>query len=84
MFVQPLRILALAILVTTTGLTFAQDTPALTQEHSRTFTANKRYLIFPRADGLVGTDQIAVEVNGKPFLSVFDSPIAKTDPDFST
>ena len=84
MFVQPLRILALAILVTTTGLSFAQDTAALTQENSRTFTANKRYLIFPRADGLVGTDQIAVEVNGKPFLSVFDSPIAKTDPDFWT
>ena len=58
-------------------------TPAnLYREHR--LTADKRYLIFPRARGKSGPDRVFVHVDGKPFLSVYDAPMAKSEPDFWT
>ncbi len=79
---KKLLVIALAFIITAGTLSFADETPSA--DNTRRFTANKRYLIFPRAKGLNGKDKVFVDVDGKPFFSAFNSPIAKADPDFWT
>ncbi|MCX6880359.1 MAG: hypothetical protein NTW21_42110 [Verrucomicrobia bacterium] len=50
-------------------------------DNTRTFKADKRYLIFPCSRGLLGQNKVFINVDGKPFMSAFDALIASSDPD---
>jgi fructan beta-fructosidase len=49
--------------------------------HTRTFTADKRYLVFPSGRGRTGPTRLSIDVEGKPYLSVADTLITATEPD---
>jgi fructan beta-fructosidase len=48
---------------------------------TRTFMADKRYLVFPCTRGHSGQNKVFISVDGKPYLSQFDALIASSDPD---
>jgi hypothetical protein len=48
---------------------------------TRTFTADKCYLVFPCANGKVGQNQVFINVDGKPYMSAYDALIASNYPD---
>ncbi|MCX6880322.1 MAG: glycoside hydrolase family 32 protein [Verrucomicrobia bacterium] len=50
-------------------------------DNTRTFKADKRYLLFPCTNGRVGQNQVFINVDGKPFMSAFDALIAAANPD---
>ncbi|MCX6880387.1 MAG: GH32 C-terminal domain-containing protein [Verrucomicrobia bacterium] len=50
-------------------------------DDTRTFKADKRYLLFPCTNGRVGQNQVFINVDGKPFMSAFDALIASANPD---
>lgn len=43
---------------------------------TRTFKADKRYLLFPCTRGLSGQNKVSVNVDDKPCLSVYDALMA--------
>ena len=47
----------------------------------RTFKADKRYLVFPCSRGLRGRNKVFINVDGKPYMSVYDALIASSNPD---
>ena len=49
--------------------------------NTRTFTANKRYLVLPSTRGRTGRDKVTIDVDGKPYLSVADALVAASAPD---
>jgi len=52
--------------------------------HSQSFKADKRYVVFPRANGLKGNDQVFVKLDGELFFAEYDAVLAASDPDFWT
>jgi fructan beta-fructosidase len=48
---------------------------------ARTFTADKRYLVFPCSRGLGGQNKVFINGDGKPYMSVYDALIASSNPD---
>ncbi|MCY2930423.1 MAG: glycoside hydrolase family 32 protein [Planctomycetota bacterium] len=48
---------------------------------TRTFKADKRYLVFPCSRGQAGKNRVFVDVDGKPFFSAYDALIAARTPD---
>lgn len=54
---------------------------AADKDGTRTFKADKRYLVFPCSRGRHGPNKVSIEVGGKPFLSVADTLITASDPD---
>lgn len=68
------------------GLCAAENppNPSGSAPNSRTFTADKRYLIFPRAKGLIGEDKVFVKLDGELFFAEYNAVLAKSDPDFWT
>ena len=70
----------------TTGAETAEsksDSPA-NLTNSQTFKADKRYVIFPRANGLKGKDKVFVKLDGELFFAEYDAVLAKSEPDFWT
>ncbi len=47
-----------------------------------TFTADARYLLFPRSRGEEGVDHVLVEIDGEPWFSVHTALLASADPAF--
>ena len=66
--------------------------PAGSAPNTRSFVADKRYLIFPRpsgwgltgARGIKGSDKVFVKLDGELFFAEYDAVLAKSDPDFWT
>jgi len=58
-------------------------TPALAagDDGTRTFKADKRYLVFPCARGRHGPNKVSIAVDGKPYMSVGDTLITASNPD---
>ena len=54
---------------------------AADKDNTRTFKADKRYLLFPCTNGKVGQNKVFINVDGKPFMSAFDALIASANPD---
>ena len=52
--------------------------------NSRIFKADKRYLVFPRTNGLKGKNKVSVKLDGKLFFAEYDAVLASADPDFWT
>ena len=48
---------------------------------TRTFKADKRYLVFPCTRGRHGQNKVSIDVDGKPYMSVGDTLITSSDPD---
>ncbi len=48
---------------------------------TRTFKADKRYLLFPCSRGLAGQNKVFINVDGKPYMSAYDALIAASNPD---
>ena len=66
--------MAISAIVTSCVMTPADD-------NTRTFKANKRYLVFPCAQGRTGQNKVSVDVDGKPYLAVANTLITPSDPD---
>ncbi len=52
--------------------------------NSQTFKADKRYLVFPRTNGLKGENKVFVKLDGELFFAEYDAVLASSDPDFWT
>jgi hypothetical protein len=50
-------------------------------DNTRTFKADKRYLVFPCSRGLGGQNKVFINVDGKTYMSVYDALIASSNPD---
>ncbi|MCX6877613.1 MAG: hypothetical protein NTW21_27950 [Verrucomicrobia bacterium] len=61
---RTLIILTFALYCTASGVARAAD-----NDNTRTFTADKRYLLFPCARGFGGQDKVFIHVDGKPYMS---------------
>ena len=48
---------------------------------TRTFKADKRYLVFPCARGIRGQNKVSIDVAGKPYLAVANTLITASEPD---
>ena len=70
-----LLVLGLGLYGTVLGLVRGGD------DGTRTFSADKRYLVFPCSRGLGGQNKVFINVDGKPYMSVHDALIAGSDPD---
>ena len=55
--------------------------PAGGKPVTRTFTADKRYLLFPCTRGRSGQNKVFITVDGQPYMSAYDALIASSDPD---
>ena len=53
-------------------------------DNSQTFKADKRYLVFPRTNGLKGENKVFVKLDGELFFAEYDAVLASSDPDFWT
>jgi len=51
------------------------------QDNTRTFKADKRYLLFPCSRGLSGQNRVFIDADGKPYMSAYDTLIAGANPD---
>ncbi|MCY2925615.1 MAG: hypothetical protein NT031_09270, partial [Planctomycetota bacterium] len=51
------------------------------QDNTRTFKADKRYLLFPCSRGQAGKNRVFIDVDGKPYMSAYDTLIAARTPD---
>jgi len=70
-----LIILVLGLCCTASEVVRAAD------DGTRTFKADKRYLLFPCPRGLGGQNKVFINVDGKPYMSVYDALIAASNPD---
>jgi fructan beta-fructosidase len=50
-------------------------------DNTRTFKADKRYLLFPCSRGQAGKNRVLIDVDGKPYMSAYDTLIAAKNPD---
>ena len=58
--------------------------PVGNTDNSQTFKADKRYLVFPRTNGLKGENKVFVKLDGELFFAEYDAVLASSDPDFWT
>ena len=58
--------------------------PVGNTDNSQTFKAEKRYLVFPRTNGLKGENKVFVKLDGELFFAEYDAVLASSDPDFWT
>ena len=70
-----LTVITLGIYITGAEMARAAD------DGTRTFKADKRYLVFPCTRGATGQNKLSIDVDGKPYLSVAGSLITASDPD---
>ncbi len=68
--------------VITLGICIAgSDMARAADDGARTFTADKRYLVFPCARGHVGQSKVSIDVDDKPYMSVSITLITASNPD---
>jgi len=73
--------LAVGVLLAAASDCTARPRPAASPGSLRTFKADKRYLVFPCSRGLRGQNKVFINVDGKPYMSVYDALIAASNPD---
>ncbi|MCX6877598.1 MAG: hypothetical protein NTW21_27875 [Verrucomicrobia bacterium] len=71
-----LTVMALGIGIAGSGVARAAD-----EDNTRTFKADKRYLVLPCARGVHGQNKVSIDMDGKPYLAVANTLITATEPD---
>jgi sucrose-6-phosphate hydrolase SacC (GH32 family) len=59
----------------------ADKTVHIPKDTTRTFKADRRYLLFPCSRGQAGKNRVFIDVDGKPYMSAYDTLIASKNPD---